>query len=132
MAIANSNSNTLAEFYAWNPVVCDDCQTLQPKYYVCVGQASVTSSRPVSTTPTENPVCSWNPSKSEYDCLGLHTTPTPSPTNPQPPATLFNAGGHTFQLQQVGDAENWCLLLRYGGCSRHYVGRTLSTKLRFK
>jgi hypothetical protein len=66
-AIAQSNSIALTDFYTWNPAVGSDCQTLQPKYYVCVGRSTITSSNPVSRTPTMAP------------------TPTPTPTNSRPP-----------------------------------------------
>ncbi|OAL51442.1 hypothetical protein IQ07DRAFT_566073 [Pyrenochaeta sp. DS3sAY3a] len=71
-AIANANSIALADFYAWNPAVGNDCQTLQPTYYVCVGRAPVTSSLPVGTSSSAG---SRTPSP----------TPTPTSTRPQPP-----------------------------------------------
>lgn len=42
-----------------------------------------------------------------------------------PASTGSNASGYTFQLQQVGVAENGHLLLRHGGCGRHLVGSSL-------
>ncbi|KAJ5024029.1 hypothetical protein J3E73DRAFT_259043 [Bipolaris maydis] len=54
-AIANANSIALTDFYAWNPAVGSDCQTLQPDYYVCVGRAPVTSSSSVTKTSIRLP-----------------------------------------------------------------------------
>ena len=36
-AIANANSISLDNFYAWNPSVKTDCSGLWPTYYVCIG-----------------------------------------------------------------------------------------------
>lgn len=36
-AILEEFDITMAEFYAWNPAVGSDCNTMEYGYYVCVG-----------------------------------------------------------------------------------------------
>lgn len=53
--IADANSITLDDFYAWNPAVGTDCTNLQPTYYVCVGKTSATSTTQAATSTATTP-----------------------------------------------------------------------------
>lgn len=90
-AIANANSIALTDFYAWNPAVGSDCQTLQPDYYVCVGRAPVTSSSSVTKTSTSLPQCSWNASKGQYDCPVATSAPATKTSSTELPRCSWNA-----------------------------------------
>ncbi|KAJ8110046.1 hypothetical protein OPT61_g7001 [Boeremia exigua] len=72
--ISNANSIEPTDFYAWNPAVGSDCETLQPDYYVCVARAPVTSLEPATKTSTGPAAASTQTS-----------TPTPTDTRPPPP-----------------------------------------------
>ncbi|KAJ4856958.1 hypothetical protein T069G_07855 [Trichoderma breve] len=48
--LATSNAITLANFYAWNPAVKNDCTSLIVGDYVCVGIVGGTTVKPTSTS----------------------------------------------------------------------------------
>ncbi|KAL1869674.1 hypothetical protein Daus18300_005529 [Diaporthe australafricana] len=50
-SIAQNNSITLDEFYAWNPAV-EECADLEYGYYVCVGVSAAATSATATSTPT--------------------------------------------------------------------------------
>ncbi|PYI34514.1 LysM domain protein [Aspergillus indologenus CBS 114.80] len=44
---------TMAEFYAWNPAVGSDCNTMEYGYYVCVGVPATTTATTTGPSPTQ-------------------------------------------------------------------------------
>lgn len=96
-AIANNHSISLDDFYAWNPAVGDDCSTLQPDYYVCVGVISSSSSS--SSTPTITTTTSTTTSSTGNGV----TTPTPTQDGMTTSCTKFylvQSGDGCYDLAQ--------------------------------
>ncbi|KAL6867810.1 carbohydrate-binding module family 50 protein [Trichoderma novae-zelandiae] len=65
--IAAANNIALADFYAWNPAVKNDCTGLFPGYYVCVGTAGAkptsTSTSRTTTTSAGNGIATPTPTQ---------------------------------------------------------------------
>jgi hypothetical protein len=92
--IAQSNSISLDQFYAWNPAVGNDCATLRLGTYVCIATVGAAPTTLKTTAkPTSATFCtmSFNRSKGQYEC----PTPAPTPTragNGIATPTPFQAG----------------------------------------
>ena len=80
-AIANAHSIALADFYIWNPEVGNECQSLRPQLYVCVGRYA-----PITQSPTSHPWTSAVSRSSETAKPSTTTTTqAPAPARPSPP-----------------------------------------------
>lgn len=90
-AIANSNSISLDDFYAWNPAlnVGGECSKLQPDINVCVGIIGGTQPSP---SPTAKPTAS-----------SVKPTPTNGIATPSPVQSGMVTNCNKFYLVKSGD-----------------------------
>ncbi|KAJ9211201.1 hypothetical protein DTO166G4_7227 [Paecilomyces variotii] len=84
-AILEEFDITMAEFYAWNPAVGSDCNTMEYGYYVCVGVpgSNATTMTTQSITPPTATIASTTTTASTLILTTTTTTATiigPSPT----------------------------------------------------
>lgn len=87
--IADDFAISLADFYAWNPAVGNNCAGLKYGYYVCVGKASTTSVPSVSSTSSPT--------------TANGATPTPTQSGMTSGCTNFHKVVKDEGCQQIAD-----------------------------
>ncbi|PYH91868.1 LysM domain protein [Aspergillus ellipticus CBS 707.79] len=88
-AILTEFDITMADFYAWNPAVGSNCNTMQYGYYVCVGIPGIIAS--TTTTPSKT-------------ATSTASTTTSSSTVPSPTQSGITADCVTYYQAQTNDS----------------------------